>query len=312
MYDLVIIGAGVTGYSAAMYSARLELEVAVIGDLEGGTITLTDDVSNYPGFSQLTGKELAEKLKAHALDYPVHFETGTVQDIFKCEKNCFYVVTDKKTYLAKSVLVATGMKERELDVPGHEKLKNKGVSYCALCDGPLFRNKVSAVVGGSDSAAKEALLLAKYSDKVYLIYRKEKIRPEPVNAKRIANEPKIEVITKTNITEILGEDRVTGVKLDRPHNGSDTLELDGVFVAIGGIPMSDLAKKVGVEVNKTGEIIVDRSSRTNVAGVFAAGDVVDTEFKQAITGVAEGVHAAYQAYRYVNENEFVFTCQQDE
>ena len=312
MYDLVIIGAGVTGYSAAMYSARLELEVAVIGDLEGGTITLTDDVSNYPGFSQLTGKELAEKLKAHALDYPVHIETGTVQDLFKCEKNCFYVVTDKKTYLTKSVLVATGMKERELDVPGHEKLKNKGVSYCALCDGPLFRNKVSAVVGGSDSASKEALLLAKYSDKVYLIYRKEKIRPEPVNAKRIANEPKIEVITKTNITEILGDDRVTGVKLDRPHNGSDTLELDGVFVAIGGIPMSDLAKKVGVEVNKKGEIIVDRSSRTNVAGVFAAGDVVDTEFKQAITGAAEGVHAAYQAYRYVNENEFVFTCQQNE
>ena len=171
MYDLVIIGAGVTGYSAAMYSARLELEVAVIGDLEGGTITLTDDVSNYPGFNQLTGKELAENLKAHALDYPVHFETGTVQDLFKCKENCFYVVTDKKTYLAKSVLVATGMKERELEVPGHEKLKNKGVSYCALCDGPLFRNKVSAVVGGSDSAAKEALLLAKYSDKVYLIYR---------------------------------------------------------------------------------------------------------------------------------------------
>ena len=312
MYDLVIIGAGVTGYSAAMYSARLELEVAVIGDLEGGTITLTDDVSNYPGFSQLTGKELAENLKAHALDYPVHFETGTVQDLFKCETNCFYVVTDKKTYLAKSVLVATGMKERELVVPGHEKLKNKGVSYCALCDGPLFKNKVSAVVGGSDSAAKEALLLAKYSDKVYLIYRREKIRPEPVNAKRIENEPKIEVITQTNITEILGDDRVTGVKLDRTHNGSDTLELDGVFVAIGGIPMSDLAKKVGVEVNKKGEIIVDRSSRTNVAGVFAAGDVVDTEFKQAITGVAEGVHAAYQAYRYVNENEFVFTCQQDE
>ena len=312
MYDLVIIGAGVTGYSAAMYSARLELEVAVIGDLEGGTITLTDDVSNYPGFNQLTGKELAENLKAHALDYPVHFETGTVQDLFKCKENCFYVVTDKKTYLAKSVLVATGMKERELDVPGHEKLKNKGVSYCALCDGPLFKNKVSAVVGGSDSAAKEALLLAKYSDKVYLIYRREKIRPEPVNAKRIANEPRIEVITKTNITEILGDDRVTGVKLDRPYNGSDALELDGVFVAIGRIPMSDLAKKVGVDVNKKGEIIIDRSSRTNVAGVFAAGDVVDTEFKQAITGVAEGVHAAYQAYRYVNENEFVFTCQQDE
>ncbi|MGD9396736.1 MAG: FAD-dependent oxidoreductase [Candidatus Thorarchaeota archaeon] len=311
MYDLIVIGSGVTGYGAAMYAARLDLSVAVIGDVEGGTITLTDDVANYPGYIQLTGQELADKLKEHALDYPVFIEMGLVTDVFKSTQNFFYVVTENKTFLAKSVLFATGMKERELEVPGHDELKNKGVSYCALCDAPLYKDKVVGVVGGSDSAVKEALLLAKYCPKVYIIYRREKIRPEPVNARRVAREPKIEVITETNVTEILGDQKVIGVKLDRPHNGSETLTLDGVFIAIGGIPYSDIAKKLGVELNEKGEIKIDRSSRTNIEGVYAAGDVVDSEFKQAITGVSEGVHAAYQAYKYVNENEFVFTCSEE-
>ncbi len=311
MYDLVIIGAGVTGYGAAMYAARLDLSVAVIGDIEGGTITLTDDVANYPGFVQLTGKELADKLREHALDYPVDIETGKVEDVFRDKQGMFYVVTTNKTYLGKTILLATGMKERELEVPGHDELRNRGVSYCALCDAPLFKEKTVAVIGGSDSAAKEALLLAKYCPKVYIIYRREKIRPEPINARRIEAEPKIEIITETNVTEVLGDTRVTGVRLDKPYNGSDTLPLDGIFIAIGGIPYSELAKKLGVETNEKGEIIIDRSSKTNIEGVFAAGDVVDSEFKQAITGVSEGVHAAYQAYRYVNENEFIFTCGQE-
>ncbi len=312
MYDLVIIGSGVTGYGAAIYASRLDLSVVVIGDVDGGTITLTDDVANYPGYVQLTGKELSDHLKEHVLDYPVFIDTGIVKDIFRCKENCFYVVTENKSFLAKSVIIATGMKERELEVPGHDELKNKGVSYCALCDAPLYKDKVVAVVGGSDSAAKEALLLAKYCPKVYIIYRREKLRPEPINSRRIEREPKIEVITETNVTEILGETKVIGVKLDKPHNASDTLSLEGVFVAIGGIPYSDLAKKLGAELNAKGEIKIDRSSRTNVDGMFAAGDVVDSEFKQAITGVAEGVKAAYQAYKYVNENEFVFTCQQED
>jgi thioredoxin reductase (NADPH) len=311
VYDLVVIGSGVTGYGAAMYAARLDLSVAVIGDVDGGTITLTDDVANYPGYVQLTGQELADKLKEHAMDYPVFIDMGMVTDVFQAKENYFYVVTENKTFLTKSVLFATGMKERELEVPGHDELKNKGVSYCALCDAPLYKDKVVGVVGGSDSAIKEALLLAKYCPKVYIIYRREKIRPEPVNARRVEREPKIEIITETNVTEVMGDQKVIGVKLDKPHNESDTLALDGVFVAIGGIPYSDIAKKLGVEINEKGEIIIDRSSRTNIQGVYAAGDVVDTEFKQAITGVAEGVHAAYQAYKYVNENEFIFTCQKE-
>ncbi|UCE10458.1 MAG: FAD-dependent oxidoreductase [Candidatus Thorarchaeota archaeon] len=312
MFDVIIIGSGVTGYGAAMYAARLDLSVVVIGDVDGGTITLTDDVANYPGFIQLTGTELAQNLKSHALDYPVTIETGTVVDVFREGQDIFYAVTDGKTHLGKSVVFATGLKERELDVPGHDEFKNKGVSYCALCDAPLFKDKTVAVVGGSDSAAKEALLLAKYCPKVYIIYRREQIRPEPINGRRIEKEPRIEVITETNVTEIMGDQRVTGVKLDKPYNGSDTLELDGVFVAIGGIPYSELAKKMGVKTNEKDEIQIDRSSRTNIEGVFAAGDVVDTEFKQAITGVAEGVHAAYQAYKYINERDFVVSCRESE
>lgn len=312
MYDLIIIGSGVTGYAAAMYAARMDLSVAVIGDVDGGTITLTDDVANYPGFIQLTGRELADKLKEHALDYPVYLETGLVEDLFRDEQNLFYVITEKKTFIAKSIIIASGMKERELEIPGHEEMKNRGVSYCALCDAPLYRDKIVAVIGGSDSAVKEALLLAKYCTKVYIIYRREKIRSEPINARRIEKEPKIEIITKTNLTEVVGTDRVTAVKLDNPYNGSDRLPLDGIFVAIGGIPHSGLAKKIGVELNPKGEIIIDRSSRTNIEGVFAAGDVVDTEFKQAITGVGEGVHAAYQAYTYVNSTEFVIKCEHED
>jgi len=312
MYDLVVIGSGVSGYGAAMYAARLDLSVAVIGEVEGGTITLTDDVANYPGYIQLSGKELADKLREHALDYPVYIETGIVEDVFRDQQNLFYVITDKKTFIAKSIIFATGMKERELDIPGHDELKNKGVSYCALCDAPLFRDKKVAVAGGSDSAVKEALLLAKYCSKVYIIYRREKVRSEPINTRRMEKEPKIEVLTETNIVEVIGSERVTAVKLDKPHNGSDTLDLDGVFIAIGGIPQSGLAKKMGVELNPKGEILIDRLSKTNVPGIYAAGDIVDSEFKQAITGVAEGVHAAYQAYQYVNETEFIITCESDE
>lgn len=307
MYDVTIIGSGVTGYGAAMYAARLDLSVVVIGDVEGGTITLTDDVANYPGYVQLTGQELAIKLKEHALDYPVTLDTDMVMDVFKSRDGFFYVVTESKTFLAKSIVFATGMKERELEVPGHDDFRNRGVSYCALCDAPLYKDKVVAVVGGSDSAAKEALLLAKYCKKVYIIYRRQKIRPEPINATRIEREPEIEVITNTNVIEIAGDQKVTGLKLDNPYKGSDILAVDGVFVAIGGIPNSKLAEKLGVKLNEKKEIVIDRSSRTNIEGVFAAGDVADTEFKQAITGVAEGVHAAYQAYRYVNEHDFVFT-----
>ncbi len=309
MYDIAIIGAGVSGLAAGMYSARLGMKCVVIGDNVGGTITLTDVVENYPGFKSISGYDLAEAIKEHAESYGVEIVEEYVKNVEKCG-NIFKVHADK-VYKAKAVIFATGTKRRKLSVKGADKFENKGLHYCALCDGPLYRNKVVAVVGGSDSAAKEALLLTNYASKVYIIYRGEKLRAEPINKKRVENNEKIEVLEKTNIVELIGDEKLNGVVLDKEYNGSSILSVDALFVAIGGIPNSELAKKLGVKTNEKGEIIIDREAKTNVKGVFACGDVTDSKFKQAITGVAEAVVASYSAYRYIS-NEFVYTCIDEE
>ena len=299
--DVLIIGSGVTGLATAMYSARFNLKPIVVGDTPGGVITLTDDVSNYPGFKKLTGIELADKVRDHALDYGVEILNDFIERIEK--KGKLYVAkSSDSVFEAKTVVLATGTKNKKLGVSGEEKFTGKGVHTCALCDAPFYKNKVVAVVGGSDSAAKEALLLAQHAKKVYMIARGEKIKPEPINGEKVANNKKIEVILNTNILEIVGTNKVTHVVLDKSFEGEKELKLDGVFVEIGHIPLSDLAKSLGANLNKKGEVIVNRNAQTNIAGLFAAGDVVDTEFKQAITGVAEGVTASYFAYKYISEN----------
>ena len=308
MYDFVIVGAGVVGFAGAMYAGRMGMKTIIIGELIGGTITLTDIVENYPGFKKLTGQELADKLEEHARDYPVEILNDRIIDVQKCSANCYTVFTEDKSFHTKTVLFATGAKHRELNVPGEKEFSNKGVHTCALCDGPLYRNKIVAVVGGSDSAGKEALLLTQWAKKVYIIYRGEKIRPEPINGQRIEEkikEGKIEIINNTNIIEIKGEKNVKSVILDRSYKDSKEFFLDGLFIEIGSIPQGEIAKKLGVKMNSKGEIIIDRNAKTNVPGIFAAGDVVDTSFKQAITGVAEAVLAVYSAYTYINENDII-------
>ncbi len=305
IYDVIIIGAGCSGYAAAMYCGRFDMKTLVLGEVIGGTIILTDTVENYPGFKRLTGQELADKLKEHALDYKsVEIKNERVE---KVEKNgrLFNVHTKKNEYLTKTIIVATGTKVKKLGVPGEEEFTNRGISYCALCDGVLFRNKILAVIGGSDSAAKEALLLTQYANKVYIIYRGDKIHPEPINEERVKKNRKIEVITNANVVEIKGNKTVTHAILDKPYKGSKEFKVDGIFVEIGHIPLADFVKPLGVKLNQKGEIIIDRSSSTNISGVFAAGDVVDTKFKQAITGVGEAVSAAYSAYQYINEHEVI-------
>ena len=269
----------------------------------GGVITTTDIVENYPGFIKLTGTELAEKIQKHAESYDlVTVKDEKVTGIEKDGKN-FRIITKKNEYIAKAVLFATGTKWRKLDVPGSKEYENRGVAYCALCDAFFYKNKTVALVGGSDSAAKDALVLAEHAKKVYIIYRGEKIHPEPINMKRIESKKNIEIINNTNITEIRGENVVNCVVLDKPYRGSKELKLDGVFVAIGHIALSDLAKSIGVNVNGKGEIIIDhKTSETNMKGVYAAGDVADKPFKQAITGVAEGCTAAYSAFEYITKS----------
>lgn len=309
-YDFGIIGAGGTGLAAAMYGARLGLKTIVFGSSHGsempigGVITTTNVVENYPGFIRLTGQELADKIREHAQSYDlVTIKEERVSDVKK-EKNTFIIKTETDTYTVKTVLFATGTKWRKLTVPGAEKLENKGVAYCALCDAPLYRNKIVAVVGGADTAAKDALVLANHAKKVYIIYRGEEIRPEPINKTRVLENKKIEVITKTNVLQVNGTDFVESVTLDKAYKGSKELALEGLFVAIGHDILSDLAKPLGVKLNEKREIVIDhKTSETNVPGVYAAGDVADKPFKQAITGVAEGCTAAYSAYEYISKNK---------
>ncbi|MBS3068261.1 FAD-dependent oxidoreductase [Candidatus Micrarchaeota archaeon] len=319
IYDTIIIGGGVTGFSAAMYAGRLKLRTLVIAAVRGGTIILTNDIANWPGIKQTDGITLAKNIEEHALSYEgVEAIDTKVTKVEKCPakhgeaKGTYFVYTeDNKKYQTKTITFATGTEWRKLGVPGEKEFSGKGVHYCALCDGYAYKNKIVCVVGGADSAAKEAILLTQWAKKVYIIYRGDKIRPEPYNLARIENkikEGKIEIITNTNITQIKGDKFVTHAVLDKPYNESKEFKLDGIFVDIGHIPQSQLAKSLGVALDNKGNIIIDRASQTNVVGIFAGGDVVDTKFKQAITGAAEGVLAAYSAYEYVNK-ETILTCE---
>ena len=251
-------------------------------------------MENYPGFPSLSGLELAQNIVEHVKSAGAEIKAGTVTSIEKTEEG-FTVKTAQETFDTKTVILATGTHHRKLGVPGEEEFANKGVSYCATCDGPFFRDKTVGIVGGSDSAVKESLLLAKYAKKVYIIYRGENVRPEPINRERMKANDKIEVINNTNITEILGDETINKVKFD---TGKE-LELEGLFIEIGRIPQTELAEPLGASMNEKGEVKIDKMSRTNVEGFFAAGDVTDTDWKQAIVGVAEGVKAAYSAYQWM-------------
>jgi thioredoxin-disulfide reductase len=304
-YDVVIIGSGVTGTAASIYCGRFGLKTVVIGDKPGGTIILTDDIANYPGFIKISGMELADKIHEHAVANDIKFIEQKVTKIEKCNEGCFKVLVDSDIYHTKTIIYATGTEWRKLGVSGEAEFTSKGVHYCALCDGPIYKDKIVGIVGGSDSAAKEALLMAAYASHVYVFVRGDKLRAEPINTKKVAKHDKITVFNNIGVTEVYGETFVKSIKLSRAVNESDIFKIDAIFVNIGHVPLTKLAKDIGIAINEKNEIIIDRMSKTNVPGFYCAGDVADTQFKQAITGVAEGVTAAYSAYHYINENEFI-------
>jgi thioredoxin reductase (NADPH) len=301
IYDIVIIGGGVAGYSAALYGARFNLKTLVLTEEKGGRLQYTHLIENYPGAGTKSGPEIMATFEQQATAYGGEIRIEKVKGVIK-EKDMFKVVTEEKEYIAKTVIIATGVERRKLNVPGEKEFQNKGVSFCATCDGALFHSKTVAIAGGSDSAAKEALLLTEYAKKVYIIYRGDKIRPEPINGKRVdekVKNGKIEIINNANILEIKGNKMMTHIILDREHKGSKELKLDGVFIEIGGSPGSALAQELGVKLDERGYIITDKESRTNVPGVFAAGDVTSNPWKQGIIAASEGSFAAFSAFEYI-------------
>ena len=304
MFDVIIVGGGVSAYGAAMYCGRFNMKTLIIQKIKGGTIILTDIVENYPGFKKLTGMELAKNIEEHALEYKtVSVEDGEVTKIEKQKDGTFKLRTlEGNNYATQTVIYATGTEWKKLGAPGEKEYMNRGVHYCALCDGTFYKNKVIGVVGGGDSATKEALLLTTLASKVYMIVRKDKLRAEPINLDRALANEKLEVIYETEVKEIKGNGKnVSSVLLSKQYKGKNELELSAVFVEIGHDAITKLAVDAGVAVDKSKEIIINRLSETNVPGFFAAGDCCDTAFKQAITGVAEGVTASYSANLYIEK-----------
>lgn len=301
VYDLIILGLGPAGLGGAIYAARFDLDILVIGTEYGGLITNTHIVENYPGITSVSGPELMEMFRDHINSLDIPYITDEIKEIRK-EKDIFVLKSFFQTFRAKTILMATGSERRKLNIPGEEKYSGNGVSYCATCDGPFFKDKKVAVIGGSDSAAKEALFLAKHAKCVYIIYRRDEIRAEPINKQRVFETENIELLYNTNIIEIEGDDSVKSVVFD----SGEEFEVDGVFIEIGSIPNSSLAENIGVKTNKKREIIINRKSETNIPGVYAAGDVANAPFKQAITGTAEGVVAAYAVFDYLKKTEIQY------
>ena len=306
-YDVAIIGSGVAGLAAAVYCGRLGLKAVVIGKEKGGTILKTDIIENYPGTGTISAQKLVDNFLKHTEEYGVEVRSGFVDKVSWSKRNCFSIKMKKEVVSSKTILFATGSAWKKLGVVGEEEFRNKGVHYCALCDAPLYKNKIVVVVGGGDAAAKESLLIVKYASKVYVMAR-HSLKGEGVNMERVKKEKKIEVIENINVKEIKGEKFVSRVVLDKAIRGSKEFKTDAVFVDIGHVPLSGLAVSLGVKLNRKKEIMISKESKTNIIGVWAAGDVANTKFKQAITGVGEAVKAVYSIYEYLTGDKVLCSC----
>jgi len=303
IYDMIIIGGGVSGASSAMYAARFNMKTLVFAEQPGGLITTTHLVENYPGIKSISGPAMGQVFLEHAQETGAEFKYEKVTDVSK-EKidymgksvDGFKVVSSSGDYMAATLVFATGTKHKHLHVEGEEEYKNKGVSYCALCDSAFFKDKDVLIVGGGDTAAIDANILSKQCKSIRVLVRKDYMKAEPTNFDRINNDPKVEILFETEVDKIVGDGtNMTGVLLK---DGS-TLNADGLFVAIGWNTQSELAEKLGVELNGRKEIVINREAETSMAGVYGAGDVTDAKFKQAIVGAAEGVYASVQAFNYL-------------
>lgn len=298
-YDVIIIGGGPAGMNAAMYAARKELRAAVITTDFGGQILLTGEIENYLGFPSISGFELSDKMEAHVRQYPVDFETAQVERLERLEDGSFAAhLDDGQEYRGKACIVTAGKRSRTLDIPGEASFTGRGVSYCATCDGPFYRNKTVAVVGGGDSAVQAAIELAAICPKVYLVVR-SRIRAQEILIKRMKEHENIEVLLGYAPEAIEGTKKVESVLVKNRESGEErTLAVDGCFVEAGGIPNSGFLP-AETALNRAGEIVTDKSGRTNVPGLFAAGDVTDNPYKQVIIAAGEGAAAALAAHEYL-------------
>lgn len=305
IFDLGIIGAGPAGLSASIYASRYNISHTIIGQLLGGQISETHLLDNYPGIEDISGFEFSQKLGHHAQKYGVEIVNQRVKKIKK-EKNIFKIILENKEKLkVKFVLLATGTKRRKLNAKGEEKFLGKGVSYCATCDGFFYKGKTVGVIGGGNSAVVSALYLADICDKVYIIYRRKKLRSEPFWTEKIQKNPKIRVIFENNVKEFSGNEKIEKIILEKKYQGTEEIKLDGVFIEIGSYPELDYAFDLGIDFDEEGYIKVEKNGATNIPGVFAAGDITNgsNKFFQVVTAVAEGAIAIKGIFEQIEKQK---------
>jgi len=303
IYDIIIIGGGPSGLTAAIYASRSGLNVLLMEKIAvGGQIFLTADVENYPGFDSISGPELTEKMDAQAVKFGTKKVFDEAQSLMADTSGIKHVkCLSGASYSAKSVIISTGARYRDIGVPGEGKYKGRGISNCATCDAAFYRNKEVAVIGGGDTAVEEGIYLTKFASKVHIIHRRNELRASKIIQKRAFENPRISFIFDTVAEEVLGDTKgVTGLKLKNVKTGAESvLEVPGIFVFIGLIPNTDFLKGA-VELDPQGYVITDNKFMTGMKGVFACGDCIVKDLRQVVTAAGDGANAAFQAEHYID------------
>jgi len=303
-YDLVIIGAGPAGLNASVYASRYGLKNIIIGEIAGGLVTQTTEIGNWLGEKNIAGFEFVQKAVEHIKSLGGEIKPFSVERIEKRKDDSFDILfANGDTLRAKTILIATGSKHRHLGVAGEKKFLGKGVSYCATCDGFFYKDKIVGVVGGSDSAASATVYLSNIAKKVYLIYRKEKLRAETFWVKTLQEKNNVKIIYNTNITEIKGGEKIEKICLDNAYQGFTDLKVNGLFIEIGFTPNAELVEKIGVELDEGGYIKVAEDGKTTINGIWAAGDITtgSNKFKQIVTAASEGAICANSIQNYLRK-----------
>jgi len=291
-YNLIIIGAGPAGLTAALYAARYKMDFLIIGKNPGGLIGEAHEICNFPSYERVKGIELMKNMVDQVKKLNVNIKTEEISKIKK-NKDGFKLTTNKDTYFAKKIIIATGSERKKLDIDREKEFAGKGLSYCATCDAGFYKDKITGVVGGSDAALTAALLLTKFAKKVYIIYRKDKFfRGDLVWADEVKKNKKIEPLFNSVITKLIGKNKLEAVEL----NGKKELKIDGIFVEVGGIPNIELAEDLKIKIEEK-QIVVDKEQRTNIKGIFAAGDITNNPLKQIVTACSQGAVAANSVYK---------------
>ena len=300
-WELIIVGAGPAGLAAGIYSGRSRVQTLVLeAEMAGGTTADAPRIENYPGIQNITGQELAKKMTKHcrSVDIEIHELERAVDLELKGSRKT--VKTSKATYTADAVILACGTRYKKLGISGEREFYGKGVSYCGICDGPLFKDKRVLVVGGGDSAVMTALYVADLASEVKMLHRKKAFRAQECLVDELKKRKNVEILWNTELKKIKGLKTVNSVELFNNKIGKhEEMEVDGVFIQVGEVPNSKSAKTAGVELDEEGYIVVDMRQRTNLEGVFAAGDITNHTVKQVGTAVGQGITAALEAYGYI-------------